>query len=407
MSPVGSYESLWAAIQGGADSIYFGVGALNMRAQSSANFSLEDLAQISRICQENKIKSYLTINTVIYSQELDLMREVLHAALTHKISAVIASDLAVITYAHKIGLEVHISTQCNITNIEAVKFFSTYADVMVTARELSLDQVRQITQQIEEQNICGPKGNLVEIEIFAHGALCMAVSGKCYLSLDHYNKSANKGSCLQLCRRPYKVTDMDGGNELLIDNQYILSPKDLKTLDFIDKIVKAGVKVLKIEGRGRSADYVKTVTRVYKEATLAYLDNTLTPEKLQTWNHALGSVYNRGFWSGYYLGQTLGEWTQNYGSQASKRKVYVGKVTNYFQKINVAEIKMESHDLEVGDEILVTGQTTGVYEDTLKEIRVDLNTTQKTKKGEFASIPTHSLLRRGDKVYKLISGELS
>lgn len=401
MSPVGSYESLYAAIQGGANAIYFGVGQLNMRAKSANNFDLDDLAKIADICKEHQIRSYLTLNTIIYDAELPLMRSILQAAKEQGISAVIASDLAVITYAHSINLEVHISTQCNITNIEAVRFFSQYADVMVTARELSLQQVADIISQIDQENIRGPKGNKVEIEVFAHGALCMAVSGKCYLSLDHYNHSANRGSCLQLCRRPYKVTDTDGKNELLIDNEYILSPKDLKTLNFIDRIVKAGVKVLKIEGRGRSADYVKTVTRVYQEAVQSLSKNEFTPQNLERWNQELRSVYNRDFWDGYYLGQTLGEWTEQYGSKATLRKIYVGKVSNFFQQINVAEIKMESHDLSVGDAYIITGETTGVYEDRIKEIRVDLKSVQTTVKGELCSIAVNQLLRRGDKLYKL------
>ncbi|MEG1909952.1 MAG: peptidase U32 family protein [Bacteroidales bacterium] len=401
MSPVGSYESLYAAIQGGANAIYFGVGQLNMRAKSANNFDLADLAKIASICKEHQIRSYLTLNTIIYDTELPLMRSIIQAAKEQGISAVIASDLAVITFAHSLHLEVHISTQCNITNIEAVRFFARYADVMVTARELSLQQVAAIIQQIEDENICGPGGKKVEIEIFAHGALCMAVSGKCYLSLDHYNQSANRGSCLQLCRRPYKVTDTDGKNELLIDNQYILSPKDLKTLDFIDRIAKAGVKVLKIEGRGRSADYVKTVTRVYQEAVQSLSTNEFTPQNLARWNQELSTVYNRGFWDGYYLGQTLGEWTEQYGSRASLRKIYVGKVSNFFQQINVAEIKMESHDLSVGDAYIITGETTGVYEDTVKEIRVDLKSVSQTRKGELCSLAVTQLVRRGDKLYKL------
>ncbi|MDR0436943.1 MAG: U32 family peptidase [Bacteroidales bacterium] len=400
MSPVGSYESLHAAIQGGADSVYFGVGQLNMRSRSANNFDLDDLQKIAEICKKNGIRSYLTLNTIVYDHELQVMKDILNTAKKTGVSAVIAADMAVIMYATSIDFEVHISTQCNITNIEAVRFFAQFADVMVTARELNLDQVAAIIQQISDEQIKGPSGRLVEIEVFAHGALCMAVSGKCYLSLDNYNESANRGACLQLCRRPYKITDMDGGTELAVDNAYILSPKDLKTLDFLDKIVKAGVKVLKIEGRGRSADYVKTVTRIYKEAVNAIFENTFTKERLQIWNEQLKTVYNRGFWDGYYLGQTLGEWTEQYGSLATKRKVYVGKVTNYFNKINVAEIKIETGQLSVGDDMLIMGETTGVYEDTISEIRVDLQLVQTAGKGMFCSIATRELVRRGDKLYR-------
>jgi putative protease len=400
MSPVGSYESLYAAIQGGADSVYFGVGQLNMRSRSANNFDLADLRKIADICKEHGVRSYLTLNTIVYDHELPVMKDVLNAAKEAGVSAVIAADLAVMQYARSIDFEVHISTQCNITNIDAVRFFAQFADVMVTARELNLDQVAAIIHQISVEQIKGPSGRLIEIEVFAHGALCMAVSGKCYLSLDNYNASANRGACLQLCRRPYKVTDMDGGTELAVDNAYILSPKDLKTLDFLDKIVKAGVKVLKIEGRGRSADYVKIVTQVYKEAVQAIAEGLFTQDRLQSWNERLKTVYNRDFWNGYYLGQTLGEWTEQYGSLATKRKVYVGKVTNYYTKINVAEIKMETGQLSVGDEILIMGETTGVYEDTIADIRVDLQSVQTAEKGVFCSIATHELVRRGDKVYR-------
>jgi putative protease len=400
MSPVGSYESLYAAIQGGADSVYFGVGQLNMRSRSANNFDLNDLQNIAEICKKHGIRSYLTLNTIVYDHEISVMKNILNTAKTAGVSAVIAADMAVMMYAKSINFEVHISTQCNITNIEAVRFFAQFADVMVTARELNLDQVATIIQQISTENITGPSGKLVEIEVFVHGALCMAVSGKCYLSLDNYNESANRGACLQICRRPYKITDMDGGTELAVDNAYILSPKDLKTLDFLDKIINVGVKVLKIEGRGRSADYVKTVTRIYKEAVNAIFENNFTKERLKTWNEQLKTVYNRGFWDGYYLGQTLGEWTHDYGSQATKRKGYVGKVTNYFQKINVAEIKIETEQLSVGDQMLIMGETTGVYEDTVSEIRIDLNAVEIAEKGVFCSIATHELVRRGDKVYR-------
>ncbi len=402
MAPVGSYESLTAALQAGADSVYFGVEQLNMRSKSSNNFTLDDLANIASICNRQNVRTYITLNTVIYDDELDLMKSIVDAARKNQITAIIASDQSVIQYAAEVGMEIHMSTQCNITNIEAVKYYAQFADVMVTARELSLKQVKAITQAIEAQNICGPSGELVQIEIFAHGALCMAVSGKCYLSLDNMNSSANRGVCLQVCRRPYKVTDKDGGIELEVDNEYIMSPKDLNTIEFLDLILDAGVKVLKLEGRGRSPEYVKTVVECYKEAVEAYFNGTYTKENIDRWNQKLGSVYNRGFWDGYYLGRKTGEWTERYGSQATKRKVYVGKVTNYFSKLGVIEIKMETQDLSTGDEIKILGPTTGVYEDKISEIRVDEKMTMKTVKGEFCSIPVKSLIRRGDKVYKVI-----
>jgi putative protease len=401
MAPVGSYESLSAAIQGGANSVYFGIGHLNMRSKSSKNFTLDDLKEISSIAQENKLRTYITLNTVIYDDELEEMKKIVNAAKENKITAIIASDQSVIQYAREMEMEVHMSTQTNITNISAVKFWSNFADVMVTARELNLEQVKKITWEIKEQQIKGPSGNLVKIEVFAHGALCMAVSGKCYLSLDNLNSSANRGACLQQCRRPYHVTD-DDGIELVVDNEYIMSPKDLKTLDFLDKILDAGVRVLKIEGRGRSADYVKTVTQVYREAADAHFAGTFTKQKLNAWNLKLETVYNRGFWDGYYLGRKIGEWTEQYGSQATKRKIYVGIVTNYFSKLGVAEIKMETHDLNLGDEIKIIGPTTGVYEDHVQEIRVELKPVEKTIKGNDCSIPVKELVRRGDKVYKIV-----
>ena len=401
MAPVGSYESLMAAIQGGANSVYFGIGHLNMRSKSSKNFTLEDLKEISRIAQENNLRTYITLNTVIYDDELDEMKSIVDSAKENNISAIIASDQSVIQYANEVGVEVHMSTQTNITNIGAVKYWSQFADVMVTARELNLNQVAAITEAIESQQIKGPSGNLVQIEVFAHGALCMAVSGKCYLSLDNLNSSANRGACLQQCRRPYHVTD-DDGIELVVDNEYIMSPKDLKTLDFLDKILKAGVRVLKIEGRGRSADYVKTVTSVYRKAVDAWFDGHFTEENLTLWNEELATVYNRGFWDGYYMGKKIGEWTEKYGSLATKKKIYVGKVTNYYSNLGVAEIKIETHDLNIGEEIKIFGPTTGVYEDELTEIRVDLKKVDKTVKGEDCSIPVKELVRRGDKVYKVI-----
>lgn len=399
MSPVGSYEALYAAIEAGADSVYFGVEGLNMRSRSANNFTIEDLKNIADIASQNGVKTYLTLNTIVYDSELGYMQEILNAAKQSGVSAVIAADLAVISYARSINLEVHLSTQCNITNREAVKFFSQFADVIVTARELSLDKVKDITTWIRENNIKGPSGRILEIECFVHGALCMAVSGKCYISLDNANQSANRGACLQFCRRPYKVTDLDGGTELMIDNQYIMSPKDLKTLNFLDKVLDAGVRVLKIEGRGRSPEYVKVVTRVYKEASQAWLNGEWSEDKLEKWNEDLKKVYNRGFWDGYYLGQRVGEWTKKYGSQATTKKTFIGTVTNYFKNISVAEIKIETGELKVGDNIYIMGTTTGVYEDTVEEIRVDLKPTEKTVKGEFCSIATKGVVRRGDKLY--------
>lgn len=406
MSPVGSYESLMGAIQGGADSVYFGVGDLNMRSRSANNFTIDDLREIVSIAKQHNLRTYLTLNTIIYDDELEYMREVIDAAKESGLSAIIAADMAVISYARSKDVEVHLSTQCNITNTEAVKFFSQYADVIVTARELSLDKVKKITQYIEQNNIKGPSGRLVEIECFVHGALCMAVSGKCYISLDNSNKSANRGACLQYCRRPYKVTDLDGGTELVVDNKYIMSPKDLKTIDFLDKVLDSGVRVLKIEGRGRSAEYVKTVTRVYKEAVKAYFEGEFNQENKDKWNAELKTVYNRDFWDGYYLGQTVGEWTKKYGSQATKVKEFIGTVTNYFKNINVAEVKLETGELSINDDIIILGSTTGVYEDKIKEIRVDLKKVEKAVKGDFFSIPTTEIIRRGDKLYKIKDVEI-
>lgn len=402
MAPVGSYESLTAALQAGADAVYFGIEQLNMRSKSSNNFTLDDLKTIAGICKKNKVRTYITLNTVIYDDELVLMKSIVDAAKENEISAIIASDQSVIQYANSVGTEVHMSTQTNITNIEAVKYYSQFADVMVTARELNLKQVKSITNTIKKEKIVGPSGELVQIEIFVHGALCMAVSGKCYLSLDNMNSSANRGACLQQCRRPYKVTDKDGGIELEIDNEYIMSPKDLNTIGFLDVILKAGVRVLKIEGRGRSPEYVKTLVECYREAVNAYFDGTYTKEKIDEWNKKLGSVYNRGFWDGYYLGRKTGEWTERYGSQATKRKVYIGKITNFFSKLGVAEVKIETHNLTLGEEIKIIGPTTGVYEDVISEIRVDLQSVEKTIKGELCSIPVKSLVRRQDKLYKVI-----
>jgi putative protease len=405
MAPVGSYASLMAAIQGGADSVYFGIGKLNMRSNSSQNFTLDDLKEITRICREHNIRTYITLNTVIYDHELAEMKKIVDAAKANGISALIASDWSVITYARSRGMEVHMSTQTNITNIEAVKYYAQYADVMVTARELQLEQVKAITEAIREQNITGPSGKLVQIEIFAHGALCMAVSGKCYLSLDNLNSSANRGACLQPCRRKYIVKDKESDLELEIDGEYIMSPKDLNTVSFLDKILDAGVRVLKLEGRGRSAEYVKTVAAVYREAVDAWFDGDYTQERIDDWNERLATVYNRGFWGGYYLGRKLGEWTESYGNQATVRKMYIGKVTNYFSKIGVAELKIETHDLALEDEIKIIGPTTGVYEDTISEIRLDYDPVKKAVKGDVCSIPVKELVRRGDKVYKMVPAD--
>ncbi|MCQ2315495.1 MAG: U32 family peptidase [Bacteroidales bacterium] len=405
MAPVGSYEALSAAIQAGAGSVYFGIGRLNMRSKSTKNFTLDDLHVISEICHEHGVKSYVTVNTVVFDEEMDEMHALLDAVKANDISAIIASDQSVIQYAREIGVEVHMSTQCNITNLEAVKYYSQFADVMVTARELNINQVKHITEEIERQHITGPRGELVRIETFCHGALCMAVSGKCYLSLDNFGTSANRGACVQPCRRGYEVTDRDKEITLAIENEYIMSPKDLCTLPFLDKLLAAGVKVLKIEGRGRSPEYTKLTVSVYRDAVDAIREGSFTEEKVAAWMDRLRSVYNRDFWDGYYLGRKMGEWTEKYGSQATKTKIFVGTITNFFAKINVAEIRMETHDLNVGDEIMVIGPTTGVYEDTIKEIRVDLKPVEKTEKGELCSIPAHDIVRRGDKVYKLVSGQ--
>jgi len=405
MAPAGSYESLTAAIQGGADSVYFGAEQLNMRAASSNNFTLDDLRQIASICKSNGIKSYITLNVVVYDHEIEQMHRIIDAAAETGISAVIASDLAVINYAFSRGIEVHLSTQLNITNIESLKFYSQWADVAVLARELNLDQVRHIREAIRDQNIRGPKGELIKIEMFAHGALCMAVSGKCYLSLHENDKSANRGECYQTCRKSYIVTNRESGYELEIDNQYIMSPKDLCTIGFLDKLIDAGVEVLKIEGRARSAEYVRVVTSCYSEALGALEEGTFTKEKADGWRDRLATVFNRGFWDGYYLGQKMGEWNTGYGSSATRRKLYIGKITNYFTRLNVAEIKLENGDLFRGDTILVTGPTTGAVYYDIDEIRVDLKVTDKAMKGELCSIKTTEYLRRSDKVYKWVDAK--
>jgi U32 family peptidase len=405
MAPVGSWESLAAAFQAGADSIYFGIEHLNMRSHSSNNFTVDDLRTIVQACKERKICSYLTINTVIYNGDLNLMREIINTAKEAGISAIIAGDVAVMSYARQIGVEVHLSTQLNIGNIEALRFYAQFADVVVLARELNLDQVAQIHKQIITENICGPNKSLVRIEMFCHGALCMAISGKCYLSLHEYNTSANRGACIQICRRTYTAKDKETGMELDIDNQYILSPKDLKTIHFINKMMDAGVRVFKIEGRARGPEYVKTVVSCYREAIEAHLANTYSEEKIQNWDKKLSTVFNRGFWDGYYLGQKLGEWTSNYGSSATKRKILIGKGIKYYSKLGVAEFLIESQNLNVGDELLITGPTTGAIETIAEELRVDLKSVQQALKGEHVSIPIKDKIRPSDKLYKLVPAE--
>lgn len=402
MAPVGSYESLTAALQGGADSVYFGVEGLNMRARSSANFTLDDLKNIVRICREKGVKTYLTVNTVIYDDELEKMREVIDAAKEAEVTAIIASDMAAIRYAHRVGVEVHISTQCNVTNYEAVRFFAGYADVMVLARELNMNQVAAIHRKIVEEDLRGSKGELVRIEMFAHGALCMAVSGKCYLSLHEKNASANRGACYQICRRGYTVKDKENEVELDIENQYIMSPKDLCTVGFLNKMIDAGVRVFKLEGRARPAEYVRTVCECYNEALYAILDGSYSAERIEKWKARLSTVFNRGFWDGYYLGQRLGEWSEVYGSKATKKKILLGKVTNYFTNLGVGEFKLESFGLAVGDEILIQGPTTGTIQMKVPEIRVDLQPVEKVEKGILFSVRVPEKIRRGDKLYKWV-----
>ena len=401
MAPVGSRESLAAAIQAGADSIYFGIGQLNMRSHSANHFTIDDLKEIAATCHEHGMKSYLTVNTIIYGEDLETMRQIIDAAHEAKVSAVIASDVAVMTYCRQVGVEVHLSTQLNISNIEALKFYAQFADVVVLARELNMDQVAEIYRQIEEQQVRGPKGELVRIEMFRHGALCMAVSGKCYMSLQNTSRSANRGECMQLCRRSYTVTDNETGCQLEIDNKYIMSPKDLKTIRFIDRMMKAGVRVFKIEGRARGPEYVYNVVKCYKEAIKAVLDGQFTEEKKDQWDERLASVFNRGFWDGYYQGQTMGEWNKNYGSNATERKIYVGRGVKYFSKLGVAEFTCEAHEFSVGDKLLITGPTTGVMYVTVSEIRLELDPVQTAPKGTHVSIPVPDKVRPSDKLFLL------
>jgi U32 family peptidase len=402
MAPVGSYESLMAAIQGGADAVYFGVMKLNMRARSSNNFTLRDLRKIVHTCRKQGLKSYLTVNTVLYDHELPLMRKIVLSAKKNGVDAIIASDMAVVQFARSVDMEVHMSTQVNISNFESVKYYASFSDVMVLARELNMQQVKKISNAVRKYNITGPEGNLVRLEMFCHGALCMAISGKCYLSLHEMNISANRGECMQICRRSYMVTDKETGDELEVDSEYIMSPKDLCTIGFLDKVFDAGVTVLKIEGRARSPEYVKTVTQCYREAIDAIVSGDYSQEKIAMWTIRLSSVFNRGFWDGYYLGQRLGEWSGKYGSKATTRKIYVGKGSNYFSKLKVAEFLLESKSLSVGDKILITGPTTGVIESDVKEIRVNLENVQKVKKGDRFSIPVDQAIRRSDKLYKVV-----
>lgn len=399
MAPVGSYESLNAAISAGADAVYFGIEGLNMRARSSVNFTINDLHAIAAQCNEAGVKTYLTVNTIIYDNDVELMHRVVDAAKQAGITAIIASDIAVILYARSIGVEVHISTQVNISNTEALRFYSQWADVVVLARELSMDQVGEISKAIERDNITGPHGQKVRIEMFCHGALCMAVSGKCYLSLHELNSSANRGACTQICRRSYTVRDRETDEELAVDNKYIMSPKDLKTIHFLNKMVDAGVRVFKIEGRARGPEYVYTAVKCYSEALEAICNGTYSEQLIEQWDEQLGKIFNRGFWNGYYLGQRLGEWSHKYGSSATRTKIYLAKGVRYFSNIGVGEFLMESGELNVGDEIVITGPTTGVIITTVEEIRVNLKSVPKAVKGDAFSIKLSQKIRPSDKLY--------
>ena len=405
MAPVGSRESLAAAIKAGADSVYFGIGQLNMRSHSANHFTIDDLREIASICSEAGVKTYLTVNTIIYGEDLEQMRLICDAAHAAGISAVIASDVAVMVYCREIGQEVHLSTQLNISNIEALKFYAQFADVVVLARELNMDQVAAIHREIEAQNICGPSGRQIQIEMFCHGALCMAVSGKCYMSLADAGRSANRGECIQICRRSYLLTDAETGNQIEVDNKYLMSPKDLKTVRFIDRLMQSGVRVFKIEGRARGPEYVYTVVRCYKEAIQAVLDGTFTEEKKDEWDERLATVFNRGFWDGYYQGQRLGEWNKNYGSNATERKQLVGKVVKYFSRLGVAEVAVEASEFSLGDKLLITGPTTGALWLTADEIRFDLKPVAKAPQHELVSIPVPEKVRPNDKLFKLIKNE--
>ncbi|CCG54638.1 Peptidase, U32 family [Flavobacterium indicum GPTSA100-9 = DSM 17447] len=402
MAPAGNFESLQAALDNGCDSVYFGVEQLNMRARATMNFTLDDLPEIARRCQEKNVRTYLTLNTIIYDHDLSIVKTLLNKAKEANITAVIAADQAVIMTARSIGMEVHISTQVNVTNIETVKFYALFADTIVLSRELSLRQVKKITEQIEKEQIKGPSGNLVEIEIFGHGALCMAVSGKCYLSLHSHNSSANRGACKQNCRKKYTVIDQESGFEIEIDNEYMMSPKDLCTIDFLDQVIDSGIKVLKIEGRGRAPEYVATVIKTYREAIDAYYEKTFSQDKIAQWMETLNTVYNRGFWSGYYLGQKLGEWSKDPGSNATQKKVYIGKGMHYFPKSSVAEFKIEAYDVKIGDKILITGPSTGVQELVLEDMMVNDSKLEKATKGDSLTLKVPFRVRLSDKMYKLV-----
>lgn len=403
MAPVGSYESLMAAIQAGANSVYFGIDKLNMRSRSASNFSTDDLRKIVKICQENNVKSYLTVNTVIYNDDIELMHEIVDTAKEVNVSAIIAADVAVMLYAFEKGVEVHLSTQLNIANVEALKFYARYADVVVLARECNMEQVAQIWKAIQEEKICGPNGELIKIEMFCHGALCMAVSGKCYLSLHELNASANRGACYQVCRHGYRLIDDERDIEIKVDNQYLMSPKDLKTIHFLNKMIDAGVRVFKIEGRARGPEYVKTVVGCYNEAIHSYMQGDFSEEKINGWDERLKTVFNRGFWNGYYLGQRLGEWSSTYGSEATKRKVYVGKGMKYYSKLGVAEFLVETkYGVNLGDDLIITGPTTGVIELKAEEIQVDCKPAEKCERGELFSIKVSEKIRPSDKLYKIV-----
>jgi putative protease len=404
MAPAGNFESLQAALDNGCDSVYFGVEQLNMRARSTVNFTMEDLKEIVNRCKAKNVRSYLTLNTIVYDHDLSVVKTVLNKAKEANITAVIASDQAVITMARSIGMEVHISTQLNVTNIETIKFYSLFADTMVLSRELSLRQVKKITEQIQKDQIKGPNGNLIEIEIFGHGALCMAVSGKCYLSLHSHNSSANRGACKQNCRKKYTVIDQETGFEIELDNEYMMSPKDLCTLDFLDQVIDSGIRVLKIEGRGRAPEYVATVIKTYRKAIDSYYEGTFSKEKTAVWMEALNTVYNRGFWSGYYLGQELGEWSSIPGSAATQKKVYIGKGTHYFPKAEIGQFKIEAYDIKVGDKILITGPSTGVQEIIIDEMFVNDAAGEKATKGDDCSFHLPFRIRMSDKLYKIVEG---
>lgn len=403
MAPVGSRESLAAAINAGANSVYFGIGKLNMRSHSANHFTIDDLKEIAETCNDKGIQTYLTVNTVIYGEDIETMHEIIDAAKAANITAVIASDVAVMMYCRQVGVEVHLSTQLNISNIDALKFYAQFADVAVLARELNMDQVKEIHEQIIKQNICGPKGQPIRIEMFCHGAFCMAISGKCYMSLHDSNRSANRGACTQICRRSYTVTDNETGNQLEIDNKYIMSPKDLKSVRFIDKMMDAGVRVFKIEGRARGPEYVHTVVSCYKEAIESVLDGTFTEEKKDQWDERLSTVFNRGFWDGYYQGQKMGEWTKDYGNKATEKKVLIGKVIKYFSRLGVAEVAVEANTFAKGEKLLITGNSTGAMFLNAEEIRYDLNPVDKAEQGWRVSIPVPDKVRPNDKLFKLVT----